>query len=279
MLSAHPEIDLTGAWARRLEAADAIARSNGTTPYRDLDALFESCDAVVFAVPPNVQADLATRAARAGKALLLEKPIALTLEAASRLAEIVDDSGVNSQIALTWRYAQPVREGLTHVAQLDALGATARFVHGGLRNGPFATPWRLEHGPLPDLGPHVIDLLDAAFGPVAAVAAVGDLRRWVAITLRHTGGLVSQAVLSGHVAEAGQAGLTVYAEEGLYELDTMAAAGEESFATLFDEFVRTARGMPHALDVHRGLEVQRVLDSALGSLQADGATIRLPDAN
>ena len=67
------------------------------------------CDAVAFAVPPEVQAELAADAARAGKAVLLEKPIAADLRGAGRLAEAVGGAGVTSLVVLSWRYAASIR--------------------------------------------------------------------------------------------------------------------------------------------------------------------------
>ncbi|MGH9299977.1 MAG: Gfo/Idh/MocA family protein, partial [Acidimicrobiales bacterium] len=78
MLAAGPHTELAGIWARRPEAAEELARRHGTRAFGELDALLEACEAVAFAVPPDVQPELAARAARAGKAILLEKPLALS---------------------------------------------------------------------------------------------------------------------------------------------------------------------------------------------------------
>ena len=90
MLAAGPETRLSGVWARRPEAAAALAADLGTVAAGSFDELLDGCDAVAFAVPPQVQAELGVRAAQAGKALLLEKPIALDLAGAQRLADAVE---------------------------------------------------------------------------------------------------------------------------------------------------------------------------------------------
>ncbi|HYD09206.1 MAG TPA: Gfo/Idh/MocA family oxidoreductase, partial [Acidimicrobiales bacterium] len=77
VLAHSPTTELVGVWARRPEAAAEVATRNGAVAYDDVDALIDACDAVAFAVPPDVQAAIAVRAARAGKHLLLEKPIAM----------------------------------------------------------------------------------------------------------------------------------------------------------------------------------------------------------
>jgi predicted dehydrogenase len=270
MLARHPGTTLAGVWARRPEAAAELAAQHGTTACATLDELLDRCAAVSFAVPPSVQADLAVQAAAAGKHLLLEKPVALTTEAARRVADAADEAGVRTQVLLSWRYAAPVREFLATVAAGDPpVGGRGAFLTGGALMGPFTTPWRLEHGPLLDLGPHVVDLLDAALGPVTGVKAHGDPLRWVGLLLEHEGGAVSEASLTAHtMVQPPQALVDVYTEAGVVEVNTGAGVGPEAFVTVVDELIRTAAGTPHPLDVHRGVHLQTVLDAALRDLQA-----------
>ena len=88
--------------------------------------LLVDCEAVAFAVPPDVQAAMATEAARAGKALLLDKPIGLTLPEAEALTAAVDAAGVVSQLVLSNRYRPRVREFLAAAADFRTTGAQAR---------------------------------------------------------------------------------------------------------------------------------------------------------
>mgnify|MGYP002336185102 CR=1 FL=1 len=116
VLAAGPETALAGVWARRPEAAAELAGRYGAPVFEQPDDLYAACDAVAFAVPPDVQATMAIDAARAGKHLLLEKPIAADLDAAIRLAEAVDAAGVASMVVLSWRYSQAVRDFLDAAA-------------------------------------------------------------------------------------------------------------------------------------------------------------------
>ncbi|HMG42700.1 MAG TPA: Gfo/Idh/MocA family oxidoreductase [Acidimicrobiales bacterium] len=268
MLAQHPGTRLAGVWARRPEAAAEVAEAHGSRACGSVDELLDGCEAVAFAVPPDVQAELAVRAAGAGKALLLEKPVALSLDAARRLTDAVDAAGVGSQVLLTWRYAAAVREFLADVAAAEApVGGRAHFLGGGSLAGPFATPWRIEHGPLLDLGPHVIDLLDAALGRVVGVRAHGDPRRWVGLLLEHESGAVSEASLTAHTPIVPhRSGVEVYTEAGAVEIDTAAAVGPGTMTTVVDELLLTASGTPHPLDVHRGLHLQQVIHDALRDL-------------
>jgi predicted dehydrogenase len=263
MLAATPGLTLDSVWARRPESAQALAERHGVRACGSAEELFERCDAVAFAVPPTVQAELGVAAAQAGCALLLEKPIAGDLAGAEALAEAVGIAGVGSLVVLSWRYAAPVRSFLGEADGFDAFGGTGWFLSGSMLGGPFRTPWRLERGPLLDLGPHVIDLLDAALGPVATVRAAGDLARFVALQLEHTTGVVSQATLSASTAlDPSRSGVTLFGSSGVLEVDTGVAVGPEAFATVGRELVEVIAGRPHPLDVRRGLHLQRILDEA-----------------
>src|ERR1700754_3575338 len=90
MLARGPHTRLAGVWARRPERAAGL----GAPVFTRIEELFDHCEAVAFSVPPAVQADLAVLAARAGKALLLEKPLADSLDGSRRLAEAVAEAGV-----------------------------------------------------------------------------------------------------------------------------------------------------------------------------------------
>ena len=270
VLAASPHTRLAGVWARRHEAAAALAAKHGTTAYESIDALFDACEVVACCVPPAVQADVAVRAARAGKHLLLEKPIAGDLAGAERLADAVGEAGVGSMVVLSWRYATSVRTFVDGARALAPFGGRGMFVSGAFLGGMFATPWRLERGPLLDLGPHVIDLLDASLGAVTGVHAHGDLLGWVGLLLEHEGGAVSEASLCATSGlQPHRSGVEVYGATGALDIDCASAVGPDAFATLAEELatmVRTGEG--HPLDVRRGLHLQRILADAEAQLTA-----------
>lgn len=270
MLAAGPRTRLTAVWARRPEAAEQLASRHGAVACADVEALFDRCDAVAFAVPPAVQAALAVQAAGAGKAVMLEKPIAQDLEGAIRLVDAVEAAGVVSAVVLTWRYTADVRMFLAEAPALEAFGGRGLFASGGLLGvSPFATPWRLEHGPLLDLGPHVIDLLDAALGRVVGVRAHGDRHGWVGLLLDHEGGLSSQASMCATTpVEPHQSGAEIFGANGRLTVDTTAAVTPDTFATVVADFAAAVLdGTPHPLDAARGLHLQRLLADADAQLR------------
>src|SRR3712207_1241797 len=109
-LAAHPDAEFVGVWGRNPDKAAALAQRHGAAAYPELDALLVDVDAVAVALPPEVQAELATRAARAGKHLLLDKPIALTGAAADELAGEVTSRGVASVVFFTNRFMPEIEE-------------------------------------------------------------------------------------------------------------------------------------------------------------------------
>jgi predicted dehydrogenase len=269
LLANHPRTTLAGVWARRPEAAADVASSHGATAYERYDEMLDHCDAVAFAVPPDVQAEHAATAARAGKTLLLEKPIGLDLAQAQGLVDAVAAAGVRSMLFLTWRYAAATRAFLAGVAAADPppIGGRGTFLSGGLLAGPFTTPWRLRHGALLDVGPHIVDLLDAALGPVVGLRAHGDPRRWVGLLLEHGTGVVSEVSLSSYTAVVPpRTGVEIYTAAGPHDLDTAGAYTPDTAATIAAELATTAAGTPHPLDVHRGLHLQRLIDRAAADL-------------
>lgn len=269
ILANHPDTELVGVWARRPEAAEKVAGKNGAQAFTDYAAMLAEVDAVAFCVPPNVQADMAVTAAQAGKALLLEKPIALDLAAGQRLADAIDAAGVGSIVLLSMRYADPVRAFLAEAQQIGApLGGHVTWVSGGFRAGsPFRTPWRLENGPLPDLAPHAVDLIDAALGPVVKVTAGGDPMRWVSLVLDHASGATSTVDLSA-IAGGGASTIEVFGEDGSAKLDASTAADLSSMMNVPAALVAAARGEgTDAPDVHRGLHLQRIIEDAAQQLK------------
>lgn len=276
MLAAGPDTELAGVWARRADAAQAVAGRLGTVAAPSLEALVDSCDAVAFAVPPDVQADLAPVALRAGRPLLLDKPIGLTLGQAERLAGQIDDAGVVSQVVLTNRYRPVMRAFLADAATFAVDGARLSFVHGDAREGAyFGTPWRLAHGCLLDLGPHVFDALDAAVGPIVDVRAAGSPTGVLTALCHHLDGTVSSAVMSGTtpVARSGMS-LELYGPAGELALDLVRwspadaeADTRAAVSTIASEFAAAVRtGTPHPLDARRALHLQRLIQLAADSL-------------
>src|SRR6266508_2383751 len=92
--------ELVGVWGRNPTKAAAVAERYGVRSFGDPDALFAAVDAVAFALPPDVQAELAVRAATAGRHLLLEKPLALALPVLGPVERVTAATGLGDTVHL-----------------------------------------------------------------------------------------------------------------------------------------------------------------------------------
>lgn len=266
-LAAHPGTELVAVWARRPAAAGGIAQRHGCAVAADPDALFADVDAVAFAVPPGVQAELAARAARAGKHLLLDKPVGASVLDAEALVAAVDAAGVVSAVLLTLRYAPEVVEWVTTARTAgDWATANATWYGGALLAGRFAhSPWRHERGGLVDVGPHTFDLLAATMGPIIRVlAAVRGDHDVCHVLLAHESGATSTASLSIALPVDGAVGVTLYGKAGRLPMPPVTTPSVDCYGRLLDELVPLVRaGRPrHPLDARHGLRLQRLLDEA-----------------
>lgn len=259
----HPRTELVATWARRVEAAAEVAALGGATAFDDFDEFLRHVDAVAFAVPPAVQAPLATKAAEAGKHLVLEKPVAPSAEEAEKLVGAVEQAGVTSIMMLTFRYDAGTRQWLDEVhrtAEWD--GGLARWFSGTLLDAKYErSQWRHDGGALADIGPHVFDLLDAALGPVISVEQARLDRTVWHVMLGHENGRVSTATLSMHTPT--YPAVTDFAVHGPHGFLAFDASGDAAarYAVLLDDFVRLVgdNTAEHPLDVRRGLHLQRLL--------------------
>ena len=105
---------------RRLAEAAHDARLATTLDYRDL-LVRPDIDAVVIAVPAQAHARLAAEALRAGKHVLVEKPLALTSADAQQLIEIAERRGLVLMVGHTFLYNAAVQR-LKQYLQRGELG-------------------------------------------------------------------------------------------------------------------------------------------------------------
>jgi predicted dehydrogenase len=252
-------------WARSHEAACRLAAQYGVPAEHRFEDLLARCDAVAFSVPPAAQAELATHAVRYGLAVLLERPLAADTAGAEELAMAVDARNAISQLALDWRYAAEVRRFLAEDVPRAAPTGGSGLLVTCARPGPAgAPPWQIERGALLTGGPDLLDLLDAALGAIVGVRAHGDPRGWLGVMLDHQVGRYSEASLYTAAAPGPpHAEISVFGPGGTARLAYSPAADPAAFATMYREFAASvATGVPHELDVRRGLHLQQVIEAA-----------------
>jgi predicted dehydrogenase len=280
-LAAAEDISLAAVWGRDAEAAAGLASAHGAVAYsgsgsEDIGSFLDAVDGVAFAVPPDVQAPIAVAAARAGKHLMLEKPLATSVAGADELAAAVAESGVASVVFFTLLFRAEIREWLASVtARGRWLGGLAAWFGSSLEeSSPFNTPWRRDKGALWDVAPHVVSLLWTALGPVTAVTADAGPADVSHLILHHQGGTSSTITVSQHGGEAaagfeaclwGPGGRSAVPSGSTDPLPPLLLALEELTANI--RAGRTA----HSCDASFGRDVGHVISEAQRQIEARAA--------
>lgn len=280
-LATHPDAQLVGVWGRNRVKAEAVAGRYGVPAFDEVDALIDAVDAVAVALPPDVQAEIAVRAADAGRHLLLDKPLALTVAEADRVVAAARGTGVASVVFFTQRFHPNV------AGWIAAAGATGGW-HGA-RAVMFASifqpgspyrdsVWRRDRGGLWDIGPHALSLILPVLGPVARVAALDGPRDTVHLLLGHADGAASTVSLTLDAApEAAAIEFVFYGENGLDALPRGEGTALGAFSLAVDQLIEEVESgtRDHRCDVRFGRDVVAVL-AAAEEARAQGRTVTLP---
>lgn len=172
--------------ARVIVVADAVpeAAERGRVACRaeravtDFDEAIQTpgVDAVVIVTPTDTHAELIQKAARAGKAVWCEKPIALTLEDTQKTIRVVNEANVPCQIGFMRRFdpgyvraKQMIQNG--ELGRLETFRALGRDTY--LPNPKFLAG---SGGTFLDMSVHDFDLARFLVGEVEEVSAWGTVR-------------------------------------------------------------------------------------------------------
>jgi predicted dehydrogenase len=162
VLADLPGVELTGVADPDSERVAKAAAGRGIPGFRDTATLLAEAapDVVCVVVPTGLHEEVALEVITAGASLLVEKPIAGTIESAERIAQAAEERGVLLTIGHIERFNSGIRE---LKARLDA-GQGGRVLQVRARRvGPF--PHRIRDvGVIYDLAPHDIDVMRYLLG-------------------------------------------------------------------------------------------------------------------
>jgi predicted dehydrogenase/flavin reductase (DIM6/NTAB) family NADH-FMN oxidoreductase RutF len=201
--------------SRRLEnAKDFVARFAGQKAFASLDAAIEDprVDAVLICLPHHLHAEAAVKAIRAGKHVLVEKPLALDARDAEALVAAAEQAEVCLAVAEQYRLSPAVVLGGVLIGS-DRLGRVTMAQASVIANFQPTQSWKDDReamggGVLLDVGIHYIDVLRSWFGEPDRVWAISprDLQQKlrgedaVAAVLRFADGIIANLNVSwsGH---------------------------------------------------------------------------------
>jgi predicted dehydrogenase len=126
--------------------------------YQSFDRIADNpaIQAVYIALPNNMHAEFTVRAARAGKHVLCEKPMAVSSAECRQMIDACKKAGRKLMIAYRSQY-EPKDRAIVEMVRQKKLGQLKSFVASNAQNMADPEHWRLKRalaggGPLPDVG-------------------------------------------------------------------------------------------------------------------------------
>jgi predicted dehydrogenase len=177
--------------------------------YEEFDRLLDgkTIDAVYLATPNFDHVELAVKALEAGMHLLLEKPMAVSVEECERIIAASEKTGAKLMIAYRLHFEPGTLDAIQRVR--DGEIGTVRFFNSNFSQQVSGQNHRAKHGywagPVPDMGPYCINAVRNLFGAepeeVYATGVTTDPERFtmedtVAVTMKFPGERVAAFVLS-----------------------------------------------------------------------------------
>jgi UDP-N-acetyl-2-amino-2-deoxyglucuronate dehydrogenase len=163
--------------ARPREAAELLTGAPG---YESLEDLLRrsNADVVVLATPSGLHAEQGIAAARAGRHVITEKPMATRWRDAKEMVRACDTAGVrlfvvkqnrqNATLQLLKRAIERGRFGRIYMVNINVFWSRPQSYYDSAR---WRGTWEFDGGALMNQASHYVDLLDWLIGPVESVHA------------------------------------------------------------------------------------------------------------
>lgn len=303
-LATFPDVDVVAVADPVVERARDVASRNGATAYADGLALLETeqLDAVWLCVPPAAHGPLEDAALERGLPFFVEKPLAVDLPTAVRIAGAVRAKNLLTCVGYHWRSVSLVEQAKQLVADDPVHVMTGTWWDSTPR-----APWWSRRdgsgGQLLEQTTHLFDLARVLVGEVASVQALetrtpraefpeADVPTASAVLLRFRSGAVGtmtssclldrrhlvdlRLVLQGRTLDLRERALSDH------ELRTETAAGERSWRSTEDPVAREDRAFVDALlgrparvpvSYDEALRTQALVCAADRSAREDGRVI------
>lgn len=298
--------------SRRNEAAEQYGAERAVADWRELLA-DPAIVAVDVCVPHPQHAEIAVAAAKAGKHVLCEKPLAPDLAGAQTMVRAAEAEGVILMPFLNMRLLGAAATAIALVR--DGRVGRPRLIRGVMAHGgPDRTDvrrrWFQEAasggGAVLDLGPHLFDLVGQLM-PAHATriratllhTAEMEVERDGLVEVEYADGATAQLTLSWSMAAGRETGITVQGESGTLRLNLLASPDPapgaaaaplviaQQRAGLLDAaysqpgpsqepcamFLEAIAGRPVPLTPMAGLETIRYVDAAYRSHLHGGAWV------
>ncbi len=242
-----------------------FAERFGVPGYENADDLFAppggAIDAVIVATPSGAHAELAIAAARAGLHVVVEKPMALTMDDAAAMIQAAADAGVKLFVVQQNRYNRPI----VRLRREFESGRFGKLVMGTVRvrwkrtqdyydQDDWRGTWAMDGGVFANQASHHIDLLEWFLGtPISVFAksrtALVDIETedtGVALIEFRNGALGVVEATTATRPDDLEASLSILGERGAVEIGGFAANEIKTW-----RFEDAARDDDTVIDDHR----------------------------
>ncbi len=267
---------VAGFVSRNPDNARRLAAQHGTMAFATLDAMLPYVDVVDICTPTVLHCEQALVAARAGKHVVCEKPLARTVEQAEQMIAACRAAGVKLLVAHVVRYFDAYASARERLAErrLGAVRLLSLSRLGRMPSGWFADS-DASGGVLLDLMIHDYDFARWVAGEVVRVSAHaaimsvdGAPAQHALVTLMHASGAISH--VEGSWANPGpfRTFFRIAADHGLIEHDTALASpsGRNPYVAQAQAFYEALVGdAPLRVTAEDGLAALRIALAAVES--------------
>lgn len=303
-MAESPSVRLIAFCSRELQKAGEFAsRFGAQSAYDNVEVTLADprVSAVYLAVPNAMHAELAIQCLRAGKHVLLDKPMALSASQSEAIVEAANQSGRILGLLHQQRFHPAnqrlfakIRDG--SMGRIHLVRAQMGFWYA------LGDNWRLSRersggGAAMDLAPHALDILLQVAGPVRTVNArcfnlhiASDVEDFCTARLEFESGAVGQVDFS-YCSHHYGGHLEVYGSEGTIIADGSLQQGERyriwsrhrsedmpveegvtpsCFKLIVEDFANAVEsGRTPTVSMHDGVRVMRVIDAIYESARQD----------
>ncbi|WP_298277785.1 bi-domain-containing oxidoreductase [uncultured Bradyrhizobium sp.] len=255
-----------------LSGATAVRKFGFARASTDAAAVLaaDDIDAVLIATRHASHADLAARALRSGKAVFVEKPLAIDTDALDQLVQTIHDTGNNRLMVGFNRRFSPLLQGMRAAfAPAGPQTLQYRVIAGALEKSSWYLQAEIEGSRFVGEGGHFIDLLSWWLGAepvrVSASAAGKDVDNLLATLDFADGSVASLSYLTGGDPKVPKEALEVSASTGFARFDNFSSfevwqagqrragkarldKGQQPMLDAFIAAVASGGAMPIALD-------------------------------
>ena len=183
-LNKFPDVEVVGVVDPIKERRELLSgKFNNCCYYSSIETKFiHQIDAAIISTPPQVHVELASQLLKNDKYVLVEKPLALSLDGINDLIEIESSSSASLMMGFNHRHWQPLIELKEKLNRVSKIFSAEIIFTGNYSNW---NPVSFISDPLNDLGPHLFDLIRFIFNKdIISISATAMKENSIKIKIR-----------------------------------------------------------------------------------------------